>query len=139
MFRNIGNTKSCRQIAGAFALAVCLGALPAMAAQNQNQEYQPPPADQGQYAQGGDPQGQFPYPGQPAYTAVPRTLTLPAGTVISVRSAQWLSSDRSRVGDQFNAVLDQPVIVEGWVVARRGQTVMGRVAISEKAGHGGKK
>ena len=154
---NIGNRKPCRRIAAAVALAVCLGTLPALARQNQNQEYQPPPTDQGQpappgqygpddpYSRGGDPQGlpphqqgRPPYQGQPAYQSAPPALTLPAGIVISVRVSQWLSSDHSRVGDQFDAVLDRPVIVNGWVVARRGQTVLGRVAVSQKAGHGKK-
>ncbi|MGH9593524.1 MAG: hypothetical protein ACRD5L_10565, partial [Bryobacteraceae bacterium] len=31
-------------------------------------------------------------------------------------------------------VMDQPVIVDGWVVARRGQTVIGSVTDSQKAG-----
>ena len=72
--------------------------------------------------------------GPPA--AVPPTLTLPAGTVISVRTTQWLSSDRNHPGDTFSAVLDQPVVVNGWVVARRGQTVVGRVATAQKASQG---
>ncbi|MGB0036434.1 MAG: hypothetical protein WBP79_13265 [Candidatus Acidiferrales bacterium] len=45
-----------------------------------------------------------------------------------------MSSDRNKVGDTFTATLDQPLVVEGWVVARRGQTVLGRVATAEKAG-----
>jgi len=109
--------------------------LPVLAAQNPQD--QPPPA-MPQQAGGGMNAGGYPQ-GQPsAYPAVPSNLTLPAGAVISVRAAQWLSSDHSQPGDQFNATLDQPVIVDGWVVAQRGQTVMGRVAVAQKAGHGQK-
>jgi hypothetical protein len=36
--------------------------------------------------------------------------------------------------DLFSAELQQPVVVDGWVVARRGQTVVGRVAHAKKAG-----
>jgi hypothetical protein len=60
-------------------------------------------------------------------------LAIPAGTVITVRTSQFLSSDQNHVGDTFNAVLDQPIIVDGWVVARRGQTVVGRVTVAQKA------
>jgi hypothetical protein len=68
--------------------------------------------------------------------APPQTLTLPAGTVIRVRTNEWLSSDRNLPGDGFSAVLDQPIVVEGWVVARRGQEESGRVSMAQKAGHG---
>jgi len=74
--------------------------------------------------------------GAPPRAAAPPTLTLPPGAVISVRTTQWLSSDRNHPGDTFSAVLDQPVVVNGWVVARRGQTVVGRVAAAQKASQG---
>jgi hypothetical protein len=74
-------------------------------------------------------------PAQPG-AIVPPELTLPAGTVISVRSTQWLSSDKNHPGDTFTATLDQPVVANGWVVARRGQTMMGRVDVAQKASEG---
>jgi hypothetical protein len=61
---------------------------------------------------------------------------VPAGALISVRVNQWLSSDRNHAGDTFSAVLDQPVVAHGWVVARRGQTVIGRVDVAQKASDG---
>lgn len=67
---------------------------------------------------------------------VPPTLTLPAGTVIAARSAQWLSSDKNRPGDTFSATLDAPVVANGFVVARRGQTILGRVDVAQKASEG---
>jgi hypothetical protein len=45
-----------------------------------------------------------------------------------------LSSDRSVAGEHFAATLAQPVVVNGLVVARRGQTVEGRVSEAVKAG-----
>jgi hypothetical protein len=66
-----------------------------------------------------------------------QTLTIPAGTVIAVRTNQWISSDRNLPGDGFNAVLDQPVVVDGLVVARRGQLVLGRISEAQKSHHGG--
>src|SRR5207244_729697 len=64
----------------------------------------------------------------------PSTLTLPAGSWITVRLDEWLSSDRNRPGDAFTATLSQPLIANGRVIARRGQTVGGVVATAEKAG-----
>ena len=70
----------------------------------------------------------------PADAPLPRRLTIAAGTIISIRTSQYLSSDQNQPGDNFSAELRQPVIVDGWVVARRGQTVLGRVVAAQKAG-----
>lgn len=70
----------------------------------------------------------------PSDQSVPQTLTLPAGTLVTVRVTDWLSSDQNRSGDGFRAVLEQPLIAEGWVIARREQSVIGLVTIAQKAG-----
>jgi hypothetical protein len=67
---------------------------------------------------------------------VPSVLTLPAGTLVRVRTTQLLSSDQNRPGDEFTVTLDEPMIVQGWVVARTGQTVIGKVVEAQKAGRG---
>jgi len=91
-------------------------------------QYQPPYGQPGQMM---PPQG---YPPQ-APVAHPTTdLTLPAGTVISVRVDRPLSTARNQAGDGFGAILQQPLVANGFVVAQRGQTVLGRVTVSEKAG-----
>jgi len=69
-----------------------------------------------------------------AYGALPPVLTLPAGTWIKIRVDQPLSSDRNQPGDPFTATLAQPLVVDGFVVARAGQTVGGRITSVEKAG-----
>ncbi|MEO8660627.1 MAG: hypothetical protein ABI693_19310 [Bryobacteraceae bacterium] len=71
--------------------------------------------------------------GAPAAT-VPGQIVVPAGTWITVRVNQPLSSDHNASGDRFEATLDRPVIVDGLVVARRGQMVEGRVSEAVKAG-----
>jgi hypothetical protein len=63
------------------------------------------------------------------------TLTLPAGSWITVRIGQALSSDRNQPGDAFMATLAQPLIANGRIIARRGQMVSGVVAETQKAGH----
>ena len=93
-------------------------------------EAQPP---QGQYSQQGNPQAQGAAPNR---AVPPQTLTLPAGTVIRVRIGEWLSSDRNAIGDTFSAELSQPLVVDGWVVARRGQSETGRVSTVKSGGHG---
>ena len=45
-----------------------------------------------------------------------------------------MSSDRNAAGETFAATLAQPVVADGFVVARRGQTIEGRVSESIRAG-----
>jgi len=94
-------------------------------------------------AQAGDPQGNQapppyngPAPNYPpaANYGVPPKLTMKPGTYVTIRMNQWLSSDRNQQGDTFTATLDQPVVVDGVVVAQRGQMVYGRVSEAQKAG-----
>ena len=75
-----------------------------------------------------------PYPRRQAVGDVPGTITIPAGKVIFIRLNQPLSSDHSHPGEGFTATLDQPIVVNGWVVARRGETVVGAVTSAKKAG-----
>lgn len=109
-------------------LAGLLAASSARAQAPQPGDVQPQPGEQ-QYSQD---QGSAPPQAMP-----PQMLTLPAGTVIRVRVDEWLSSDRNVPGDTFSASLDQPIVVDGWVVARRGQAETGGIQVAKKAPRGG--
>jgi hypothetical protein len=80
----------------------------------------------------GDP-APSPAPEQQSYN-IPPQLTIKPGTYVTVRVNQPLSSDRNQVGDAFSATLVRPIVVDGIVVAQRGETVGGRVAEVQKAG-----
>jgi hypothetical protein len=122
---------------GILALAICLGLPRIAAAQDEPSQAgdpaAPPPSAEAAPEAAPQPQDAPPAAGN---ATVPGTLTLPAGAVIPVRIQQWLSSDQNHAGETFSAVLDQPLIVNGWVVARRGQSVVGRIVLAQKAGHG---
>lgn len=64
----------------------------------------------------------------------PAQLTIKSGTFVTVRVNQVLSSDHNQPGDAFTATLVRPIVVDGVVVAQRGQTIAGRVAEAQKAG-----
>jgi hypothetical protein len=66
--------------------------------------------------------------------AIPSKLTIKAGTYVTVRLNEILSSDRSMAGDAFTATLTKPIVVDGVVVASRGQNVTGHVTEAKKAG-----
>ena len=75
-----------------------------------------------------------PPPTQVPSVVVPPILTIPAGTFVTVRLMGGLSSDTNVQGDGFSATLEQPLVVDGWVVARRGQIAVGHVVSAQKAG-----
>lgn len=64
----------------------------------------------------------------------PVSATLPVGTWITIRVNEPLSSDHNQPGDAFTATLAQPIVANGLLIARRGQTVMGTVSEAKKAG-----
>ena len=90
---------------------------------------------------GGSASGQAPAiqntvpPGDPpqAATAAPPQLNLKAGTYVTVRVNQKLSSDKNQTGDTFTAMLVRPLVVDGFVVAQPSQTFGGRVAEATRA------
>jgi hypothetical protein len=111
--------------------------------QDQQQDQQaapPPPPDQsGPLPPAPTPQYQQPAPQPQPYPRarpanLPDALTIPAGTVIQVRTADWLSSDHNKAGDEFIATLAQPIVVDGWVVMRRNQNIIGHVTDAKRAG-----
>src|SRR5450631_2368610 len=119
------------------------GAGPGPAPDPQFQGQQPPqnnggwrrlgPAPQ----QGGSQQGGFDprYAQQgPPPPPVPAQLTITPGTFFTVRVNQVLSSDRNQSGDAFSATLVKPIVVNGVIVADRGQVIQGRVSEAKKAG-----
>jgi len=116
---------------------LCLGTLPAFAQGQQTDQQQapPPPVQQAgqQQQQAPPPPGQQAGPPQ-EMPPVPPSLMLPAGTLIRVSINDQLSSDRNQPGDRFSASLEQPLIANGWVVARPGQLLTGRVVSAKKAG-----
>ncbi len=65
---------------------------------------------------------------------MPAQLTVAPGTFFTVRVNQALSSDRNQTGDAFSATLVKPIVVNGVIVADRGQVLQGRVSEAKKAG-----
>ena len=68
---------------------------------------------------------------RPAY-GLPAQVTLKPGTFVTMRISQGLASNKNSAGDTFSGALTQPIVVDGIVVAQRGQMVYGRVAEADK-------
>ncbi len=61
-------------------------------------------------------------------------IVVPAGQVLYVRLQQSLSSASAYSGEHFSAVLDEPLVVDGRVMAERGAPVSGRVTAARHSG-----
>ncbi len=66
--------------------------------------------------------------------AVPDVVTVPAGTVLNIRLQNSISSATAAPGENFDAVLDEPLVVKGQTVAPRGAAVTGRVTEAKASG-----
>jgi hypothetical protein len=67
-------------------------------------------------------------------SSIPSSLTLPAGTPISIRLQEPLSSETAKAGQRFKAILDEPLVTQGVTVAKRGATVTGKILAVRRAG-----
>jgi hypothetical protein len=73
-------------------------------------------------------------PEAPKPVVTPVYLTIPAGTLISVRTIDSIDSTQNSVGDRFQATLVEPLMVDGTVVVPRGAEVYGRLTESRESG-----
>jgi len=63
----------------------------------------------------------------PTSAVIPPDANVPAGTPVTVRLQGPVSSATGRTGDAFNAILDEPIVVNGRTIAERGSAVTGRI------------
>ena len=75
-----------------------------------------------------------PAPVAPPPPPKPRVAQLNAGHVVTIRTTRELSTKTAKTGDAFSAVLEEPISVDGWVVAGPGAKVDGRVVEADKGG-----
>jgi len=62
------------------------------------------------------------------------TVTLPAGTPITIRMAEDVDTERNQAGDVFNATLAEPLTLGEQVIAPAGSEVKGDVAYARDSG-----
>lgn len=67
------------------------------------------------------------YKGGISPTGLLAPAAIPAGTPVTIHLRLSLSSASSRTGDPFDAVLDEPIVVHGRVLAPRGAILTGKV------------
>ena len=74
----------------------------------------------------------------PATPAEPAKLKLKEGTDVNLKLAQALSSKTAAAGDSVELLLDQDLIVDNAVVAKKGSRAVATVSNAKKAGMAGK-
>ena len=85
---------------------------------------------------GGGAAGSKSASGKPvASKPVPQIITIPVGTVITVRLGETLSSKESSAGQSFSATVAEPVEVAGKTVIEKGAAARGTVVDAKGMGH----
>ena len=82
---------------------------------------------------------QVPFESAPSKNGISPTgslipASIPAGTPVTVRLQSSLSSATSQAGESFEAVLDEPIVVQGQTIAPRGAAVNGKVVAAKASG-----
>ncbi|MBN1566964.1 MAG: hypothetical protein JXA73_03900 [Acidobacteria bacterium] len=80
------------------------------------------------------PRRQITKPEPAAQEGVPSSLTVPAGMAITVRTATEIDTERNRVGDTFDAVLEDDLLSGTQVAVPRGALIKGRIAYAQESG-----
>ncbi len=62
-------------------------------------------------------------------------ITIPEGTMISIRMIDSIDSATNKPGETFRASLEEPIVVREQVVAPCGADVQGRIVAAKSAGH----
>lgn len=68
----------------------------------------------------------------PSSSLVPALQKVPAGTPLTIRLRSRISSTSAHSGDTFDAVLDEPVNIQGQTVIAHGAAVKGRVVLAKR-------
>ena len=73
--------------------------------------------------------------GERKVAAEKQSITIPLGTVITIRLGETLSSKDSSTGQGFSATVAEPVVVDGKTVIERGASARGSVVDAKSMGH----
>ncbi len=71
---------------------------------------------------------------QAAVQSNTNTITIPQGTPVTIRTSVAIDTDRNRVGDTFDATLEEPLIVGDQTIAPRGTEVKGDIGYAKESG-----
>jgi hypothetical protein len=74
---------------------------------------------------------------RPAVTPTPASFTIPAGTVVDVRTTDTIASNKIATGDTFAFVVDREIVLRNAVLVPKGALGSGHVKLAGAAGSHG--
>jgi len=92
------------------------------------------PADASEASSAPAPPAEAAAPPPPAPPPAPAAVTVPSGTVVSVRLVDTIDSATAQNGDVFHATLDAPLVVDGAVIVPAHYPVAGHVVTAQSSG-----
>ncbi len=104
------------------------------AAQPQSGQATPMPSTPAPSTSAGGAQSAGQMASAPAAAAAPVSYTIPAGTRVTVRLGQSLSSQTAHVGDSFNATVTSQIAVKGKTLVAEGSSASGEVTDANSRG-----
>ena len=103
----------------ALMLAPACSRQPGLPSPTENAASKPLPFDSPSHGGGASPTQAF------------ASSAIPSGTPIVIRLQSPLSSAQSRLGDQFQAVIEEPIVIQGQTLAPSGTAITGRVVAAK--------
>jgi hypothetical protein len=67
-------------------------------------------------------------------TLLATAQTIPAGTHLTIRTGQELSSGTAKLGERFDATLTHALVIKGKTIAKAGAPVHGKVTLAKSSG-----
>jgi len=74
----------------------------------------------------------------PAWSAAAAPVQVLGGTAITIHAANPISSSTAMRGQTFQIVAAHPLVMQGWVVVKRGAVGQGRIVAASPAGKSGR-
>ena len=100
-------------------------------------EYKPPAVVAAPVVEAKLPDPVEPPHSEPVHVTQAHQVAIQAGTPITVRLIETLSTEHAAAGEVFQATLADPLVCEGLIIAERGARVTGRVTDAKRAGRFG--
>ena len=95
----------------------------------------PPPDDARNYRRNNAPPSNYPEtPPRTANDSESAGITIPAGTLVTIRMIDAVDSDSTRLGTTYRASVDEPVVVNNQVIIPRGAEALTKVVAEEQSG-----
>jgi hypothetical protein len=71
---------------------------------------------------------------QPAPKSSSGSVTFPVGTILTIRTTSAIDTDKNKIGDAFDAVLEAPLMLGDQIIVPKGAEMTGAIAYAKESG-----